>query len=89
MSSNYDKNTKYLSIEKAKYIDEYKIFLSFDDGKQNVLDFGDFITKSQHPDVRKYQDKKLFRSFDIKHGELMWDDFDMVFPVSDLYHGKL
>ncbi|CAA6806137.1 MAG: Unknown protein, partial [uncultured Sulfurovum sp.] len=34
---------RYISIEEVKYIDEYKIYLKFNDGKENNLDFKDFI----------------------------------------------
>ncbi len=34
---------KYIFIEKAKYIDEYKIYLKFNDGKENILDFKDSV----------------------------------------------
>ena len=34
---------KYISIEEAKYIDGYKIYLKFNDGKENTVDFKNFI----------------------------------------------
>ena len=46
---------KYISIEKAHYVDGYKIYLKFNDGKENTLDFKNFIFKSQHPEIKKYQ----------------------------------
>ena len=81
--------SKFLSIEKAKYIDDYKIYLQFNDGKENILDFENFILKSQHPDIKKYQDKNLFKNFNLEYGELEWNDYDLAFPLYDLYQGDI
>ena len=80
---------KLISIEKAKYIDGYKISLLFNDGKENILDFENFIVKSQHPDIKKYLDLKLFKNFNLEYGELEWNDYDLAFPVYDLYKGSI
>ena len=82
--------SKLISIEKAKYIDNYKILLLlFNDGKENILDFKDFIIKSQHPDIKKYQDLNLFKKFNLEYGELEWNDYDLAFPIYDLYKGEI
>ena len=80
---------KYLSIEKAKYLDDYKIFLQFNDKKEVVVDFKKFITKSQHPDIRKYINLEHFRRFRLSYGEIEWNDYDLVFPIYDLYHQNI
>jgi len=81
--------SKVISIEKAKYIDDYKIYLKFNDGRENILDFKKFILKSQHPDIKKYQDKNLFKNFNLEYGELEWNDYDLAFPIYDLYRGNI
>jgi len=81
--------SKLISIEKAKYIDDYKISLLFNDGKKNVVDFKDFILLSGHPDIKKYQDIELFKKFDLEYGELNWNDYDLAFPIYDLYKGRI
>ena len=81
--------SQLISIEKAKYIDDYKIYLQFNDGKENILDFENFILKSQHPDIKKYQDKDLFKNFNLEYGELEWNDYDLAFPIYDLYQGSI
>ena len=80
--------SKFISIEKAKYIKDYKISLLFNDGKENILDFKNFIVTSQHPDIRKYEDLNLFKKFNLEYGELEWNDYDLAFPIYDLYTGK-
>ena len=29
-----------------------------------------------------------FKKFHVDHGQLMWGDFDMIFPIANLYEGK-
>jgi hypothetical protein len=78
----------YLEIESARYVENYKLELKFDDGKINVVDFENFILKSGHPEIKKYQDKNLFKNFNLTYGELEWGDYDLVFPIADLYEKK-
>ena len=80
---------KYLSIDKAKYLKDYKIYVKFNDGKEKVLDFKNFIIHSQHPDIKKYRDKELFQKFNLEYGELEWNDYDLAFPIYDLYQGTI
>jgi hypothetical protein len=79
---------KYLSIKEAKYIDGYKIYLKFNDNRENIIDFKNFLFTSHHPEIRKYQDKNLFKKFNLTYGEIEWNDYDLVFPIYDLYQGK-
>jgi len=80
---------KYISIEEAEYIEEYKIYMRFNDGKENVLDFKDFILKAQHPDIKKYRNIELFKKFNFEQGEIEWNDYDLVFPIYDLYQNNI
>ncbi len=48
--------------------------------------FGDFLRDCPHPDVKKYLDIRNFKAFHIEYGNLLWGDFDMTFPIMDLYH---
>ena len=80
---------KYISIKQAKYIDNYKIYLLFDDGKETTVDFKNFIIKSHHPDIKKYRDFELFKKFTLKYGEIEWNDYELSFPIYDLYRGKI
>jgi len=80
---------KYISIEEAKYLNDYKIYLKFNDGKERILDFKNFILSSQHPEIKKYQDKNLFKNFNLQYGEIEWNDYDLAFPIYDLYMGKV
>ncbi len=78
-----------LNITNAKYINAYKIELEFNDGKIQVVDFAPFLNSSKHPEVRKYLDLKLFKQYKIIDGDLDWNDFDLIFPIWDLYQAKI
>ena len=30
-----------------------------------------------------------FQGFRVEHGDLVWGDYDLCFPVADLYRGKI
>ena len=80
---------KVINIQKANYIDDYKIHFEFDDGKKTTVDFQPFIFSSSHPDIKKYQDKKLFKNFNLDYGEIEWNDYELAFPIYDLYEGRI
>jgi hypothetical protein len=81
--------SKVINIQKANYIDDYKIYFEFDDGKKTTVDFQPFIFSSSHPDIKKYQDQKLFKKFNLDYGEIEWNDYELAFPIYDLYEGKI
>lgn len=80
---------KYISIESVKYIDSYRLFIKFDDGKEQIVDFSDFILNSHHPDIQKYKNTDLFKKFVLEYGDLQWNDYDLSFPIYDLYENNL
>jgi hypothetical protein len=80
---------QYLSIKEANYLDHYKIKLTFNDGKENILDFEKFLFNSHHPDIQKYQDVELFKNFSLDYGDLEWNDYELAFPICDLYENRI
>lgn len=81
--------SQYLEVTEAKYVSGYKLLLTFNDGAVRVVDFGPFLAKARNPDTTDYRDLKRFKSFRIKDGDLMWGDYQMIFPIMDLYHGTI
>ncbi len=43
-----------INVVSATQIGEYKIHLCFDDGTEQDVDFGPFLTQAQHPEIRAY-----------------------------------
>ena len=80
---------KLIKIEKAKYLSGHKISFLFSDKTRQEVDFSNFLNRSTHPEIRKYLDISLFKKFRVINGEIDWNDFDMCFPVYDLYKGKI
>lgn len=78
-----------ISIIKAEYAGEYKINLTFSDNTERMIDFADFLNNAKNPMTRKYLDKKLFSNFTIEYGDIIWNDYELCFPVWDLHEGKL
>ncbi len=78
-----------LSIENAAYTGGYKIELLFSDGTVKIIDFEPFLSKALNPMAKKYLDKNIFSKFKVEYGDLHWNNYEMCFPISDLYEGKI
>ena len=81
--------SKVINIVSATQIGKYQLRLHFDDGTAQDVDFGPFLNQSQHPDIRAYLDEARFNAFSLDHGELVWGDYDLCFPIIDLYNNRL
>jgi Protein of unknown function (DUF2442) len=81
---------KVISVSRASYIDGYKLEVEFNDNKKRVVDFGDFLNTHSHPQYNKYKKPENFKKFKIENGNIVWGKgWDMIFPVYDLYQGKI
>jgi len=78
-----------LEILNADYIEGHQIRISFSDGKKVIVDFYPFLSASKHPEMRKYLDIDKFRKFKIQDGNLNWNEYDLIFPLEDLYKNNL
>lgn len=78
-----------IEITSAEYVADYKLRLWFSDGKQRVVDFGPFLRRSLNPMIRAYLDLEKFKQFSVEDGDLQWNDYDLCFPIADLYEGKI
>ncbi|HAH23336.1 MAG TPA: DUF2442 domain-containing protein [Prolixibacteraceae bacterium] len=78
-----------IRIDSALYLGDYAVRLQFNDGTDRLVDFKPFLTKSVHPSIKKYLDEKHFSNFLIVDGNLNWNDYDLIFPIWDLYQGKI
>jgi len=76
---------KAVRIDAAEYLPTCKMKLRFDDGQESLVDLAPFLSQSRHPAVQVYHDLKRFCKYTLEDGFLHWNDFDLVFPMSDLY----
>jgi hypothetical protein len=82
-------NPEVIEITDARFIGDYAIRISFSDGLYKLVDFKPFLEKSLHPMIRSYLSEEKFKSFKIVDGNLNWNDYDLIFPLEDLYEGTL
>jgi hypothetical protein len=78
-----------VEIEAAEYIEDYKLRLRFSDGQERLVDFGPFLLSSSNPLIRNYLDLEKFKQFTLDYGDLQWNDYDLCFPIADLYEGRV
>jgi DUF971 family protein len=78
-----------IKIVSAKYLSDYAIRIKFSDGNEKLVDFKPFLSKSLHPSIKKYLDENQFSNFSYTEGNLIWNDYELIFPISDLYNGRL
>ena len=78
-----------VSIDKAVYLNGYKIKFDFSDGVSQIIDFESFLKSAKNPMTKKYLDKDMFKGFSIEYGDIVWNDYEMCFPIWDLHEGKI
>jgi len=81
--------TQYLEVTEAKYVSGYRLLLTFNDGEVKLVDFGPFLEKARNPDTTDYRNLEKFKAFHLKDGDLVWGDYQMIFPIMDLYQGTI
>jgi hypothetical protein len=81
--------SEIIEIKDTKYLGEYKLKIKFNDNSVKTVDFSDFLKKSKNPMTRKFLKKTEFRKYELKYGDLIWGDYELCFPVWNLYRGKL
>jgi Protein of unknown function (DUF2442) len=82
-------STEVLFIETAKPEQGHTLNLRFNDGACRTIDFAPFLSRSQHPQIRSFIELDKFASFRVEHGDLVWGDYDLCFPITDLYAGRV
>ena len=78
-----------IELVQVDRLSEYNLRLRFSDGATSVIDFEPFLSNSPNPLIRGYLDPKKFGDFRLEHGDLIWNDFGLCFPIADLYEGRL
>lgn len=84
-----EQNFKQLKIDKATYLSDFAIRIKFNDGVHKLVDFKPFLSKSIHPSIKKYFNERFFSKFNLVDGNLNWNNYDLVFPINDLYKGAV
>jgi len=82
-------NVDFIEIKSAQYLGDFAIRIYFSDGVNKLVDFRPFLESSLHPSIRKYLDESKFNEYQIIDGNLNWNDYDLIFPIDDLYQGRV
>lgn len=78
-----------INIVSAEQVSPYCLRLRFDDGTEQIVDFKPFLSHAVHPDIRGWLQPEKFASFRLEYGELVWGDYELCFPIIDLYRNDI
>jgi hypothetical protein len=78
-----------IDVIATEHVGAYRLQITFSDGLSREVDFEPFLQSSTNPLIRKYLDPTLFKQFAVESGDLSWNDFDLCFPVADLYENRI
>lgn len=78
-----------VEISRAEYVDGHQLHIVFSDGNEQMVDFEPFLSNSLNPMINKYRDVSMFRDFRLEYGDLVWGDYDLCFPIADLYENRV
>jgi DUF971 family protein len=78
-----------INVISVTQIGKYQLRLCFDDGTVQDIDFGQFLSQSQQPDIRAYLEEARFNAYRLEHGEVVWGDYDLCFPIDDLHSNQI
>lgn len=77
-----------IAVRNVNYLGDYALEIIFNDGHSQRISFKSFIFSSHHPDIKKYQNEADFKNYSITEGDLEWNDYELCFPIEDLYENK-
>jgi hypothetical protein len=78
-----------IEINNARYLDNYRIEFEFHDSTKKVVDFEEFLKHAKNPMLKKYLDLDTFKNFALSNGDIDWNDYELCFPIADLYDGHI
>ena len=82
--------TQTIFIKEVNYLNEFKLEIHFNDGKIQTVDFCNFLNTHDHPQFNKYKKEENFKKYKIENGNVVWGkDWDLIFPINQLYEGKI
>ncbi|MCX6155952.1 MAG: DUF2442 domain-containing protein [Candidatus Kapabacteria bacterium] len=80
---------KVISINSVDNLGDFVLRINFNDGASQLVNFKLFLKNSHHPSIRKYLNDTFFKQYEIVYGNLNWNDYEMCFPIWDLYTGNI
>ena len=78
-----------IEITQAHYLTGYKIEFEFHDQTKKIIDFESFLTQAKNPMIKKYLNLEIFKHFTLRDGDIDWNDYELCFPIANIYDGQL
>ena len=78
-----------VDVVQAEHEADYRLRLRFSDGAERIVDFEPFLRRSRNPLIRAFLDPKAFAAFRVENGDLTWGEYDLCFPIADLYENRI
>jgi hypothetical protein len=76
-----------LEVVSAEYLEPYKLRIQFSDSVERVVDFEPILR--QFRPLKKFLRLKEFQAFRLYNGNVQWNNYEMIFPVHELYSGTI
>ncbi len=80
---------KTVGINSATTLKGYSLRIQFSDNTEQIVDFEPFLKSSLNPEIQRFLNKRRFKQFRIENGDLIWGDYEMLFPIMDLYRNSI
>ncbi|MEI6647250.1 MAG: DUF2442 domain-containing protein [bacterium] len=77
-----------VNIVRAESAGNYRLWLTFSDNHKTLVDFETFLERSMNPQTRQFLEEERFLCFRLEYGNLVWGDYEMCFPIEELYDGQ-
>ena len=77
-----------VNIVQAEPAGGYRLGLTFSDSHKTLVDLAPILERSLNPQTRQFLDAERFLSFRLEWGNLVWGDYEMCFPIEELYEGR-
>ncbi len=67
-----------LQVEKADYLDKYKLYVKFNDGTEGKVDLENTIFNDSRQIFKELRNKEIFKNFKIALNTICWcNDLDL------------
>lgn len=63
-----------LEVISAKYLEDYRLFLAFNNGYRAVVDLEDVLMNEQRPIFQPLRDPEYFQRFSITFNTIAWEN---------------
>ena len=88
-STKVEMTHQVISVTAAENLGDFRLRITFSDGVVQNVDFRNFLQHSNHPEIRAFLDSSRFDAFAVREGDLVWGDFELCFPIIDLYQNNI